>query len=124
VLELDDPLAKALGDGIDGGAVVLEPVVPPIDGILRDAECGPVDLARPLAAVESELAPWKGGEDRPPATDPISLVEVIHGTATVEQHGGLEEALPDHLGDEVDVLLGAVDANGDVVQALDGSADL
>src|ERR1700722_14125702 len=41
VLELDDPLAKALGDGIDGGAVVLEPVVPPIDGILRDAECGP-----------------------------------------------------------------------------------
>src|SRR5207248_5557543 len=60
----------------------------------------------------------KAGGDRADVGIRVPVVEVINGNAAIHQDGLFDQSLPEHLGEEIDVLLRAAGAQRDVVHAL------
>jgi hypothetical protein len=54
----------------------------------------------------------------------VAVVEVVDGALAVEEHGGLDDAQSQEVPHERHVVLCAVDADGDVMQALDVAVQL
>src|SRR3546814_11576479 len=74
-------------------------------------------LVRSLASLEAGPAGRKGRHDRPGRSEPNGEVEMIDRNAAVIEQRPLDEALLQHLYEEVDITLGGARAEGDMVQA-------
>ena len=68
------------------------------------------------------VADWSAGGWAGDVGVAIAVVEVVDGNAPVEQHVLLDQALPEHAGAEIHILLGRPRAQGDVMDAFDERA--
>ena len=112
-------LAEALALADDRRLVLRQMVAPEGERADRHGIAGRADLTRTRAALYAHLGEGEGGRDRADLGVGIGVVEVIERHRAVEQDRLLDHALADDLGEEVDVLLRAPDAAGDVMQTVD-----
>src|SRR5882672_1627835 len=98
------------------GPVPIEVLFPERDRPVRNGITGAGQLARPGAPRLAGVRKTRG--DGTHVGIGISVIEVIDGDASIHQHGLLDEALPEYLGEEVDILLRAAGAQRNVMNAL------
>src|SRR3954453_4039596 len=119
VIEYDELLAEALLDAIVLGLVAIEMLNPKIQRVRRHAVDHALHLAGAAASLPADLPIRKGGADRPRRSRLIGVVQVVDWVGSIEEYRLLDHALPDNLGEEVDVFLCSADAGRQVVKPAD-----
>src|SRR5262245_14644803 len=97
------------------GPVSIEMVFPKRDRSIRNGVAGAGQLTGPCAPRLARVR--KTRRDRTDVGVGVAVVEVIDRDVSIHQDGLLDQPLPQHLGKEVDILLGAARAQRDVVNA-------
>ena len=114
---------EALGpealDALVVDAVLVEAVGPVADGVDRDREEQDLGLVGAALAHPARLAVGKGRQQRARVAGAVAVVEVVDRDLPVEQDRLLDAPQPQQADVEVIVLLGAADAEREVV----GTAD-
>src|SRR3546814_5641444 len=117
MLEADVTLAGARARFAGRDPVAGEMADPPCERPLGDRIGAESELVRSLASLEAGPAGRKGRHERPGRSELIGDVEMIDRNAAVIEQSPLDEAMPQHLYEEVDITLGGARADGDLVQA-------
>src|ERR1700722_4064974 len=102
--------------------VLGEMAAPEFHGAYRHGIAGRLDLAGALAPRQSRLPERKAGHHRADLRMFVGVIKVVDRLLAVEQDSLLDHPLSDHLGEEIDVFLGAGDAAGDMMDSVDACA--